>query len=173
MRKRYAMHRLALLVLLAAASLPSLAFAAPIYKCAGPTGAIVFSQVPCGKDAASVGGSSSASTATPITDPADKAALASIDAHCKVDSQKIVDTYRTKFAEANASIVDLHKGLIVNGEKDPAVQKDIAAVEARKTDLLGEQDREIAALRNQCQVEHAAEIKRQSDRDAARAMVKR
>jgi hypothetical protein len=61
----------------------------------------------------------------------------------------------------------------VNGEKDPTVQKDIAAVEARKTDLLGEQDREVATLRNQCQVEHSAEVTRQSDRAAARAMVKR
>jgi len=168
------MHRHILFVLLAAASLPSLAFAAPIYKCAGPTGAIVFSQVPCGKDAASVGGSSAATAAAPMADPAgDKAALASIDAHCKVDSQKIVDGYRAKFAEENASIVDLHKGLVVNGEKDPAVQKDITAVEARKTELLGEQDREIAALRNRCQAERNAEVQRQTDRDAARAMVKR
>jgi len=168
------MHRHILLVLLAAASLPSLAFAAPIYKCAGPTGAIVFSQVPCGKDAAAVGGSSAATAAAPMADPAgDKAALASIDAHCKADSQKIVDDYSAKFADANASIVDLHKRLIVNGEKDAAVQKDIAAVEAHKTELLGEQDREIAALRNRCQVEHNAEVTRQSDRAAARAMVKR
>jgi len=168
------MHRHILFVLLAAAGLPSLAFAAPIYKCAGPTGAIVFSQVPCGKDAASVGGSSAATAAAPMADPAgDKAALASIDAHCKADSQKIVDDYSAKFADANASIVDLHKRLIVNGEKDAAVQKDIAAVEAHKTELLGEQDREIAALRNRCQVEHNAEVTRQSDRAAARAMVKR
>jgi hypothetical protein len=78
-----------------------------------------------------------------------------------------------KFADANASIVDLHRRLIVNGEKDPAVQKEITAVEAQKTELLGDQDREIAALRNQCQTERNAEVKRQSDRDAAHAMVKR
>jgi hypothetical protein len=173
MRKRNAMHRHVLLVLLAT-GLPSLALAAPIYKCAGPTGATVFSQVPCGKDAAAVGGSSSAAAAAPLADPAgDKAALDGIDARCKADSQKISDGYRAKFADANASIVDLHKRLVVNGEKDPAVQKEIAAVEARKTDLLGAQDSEIAALRNQCQTERNAEVKRQSDRDAARSMVKR
>ncbi len=168
------MHRQLLLVLLAAASLPSLASAAPIYKCAGPTGGTVFSQVPCGKDSAAVGGSSTATAAAAMTDPAtDKAALASIDARCKADAQKIVDSYRAKFADANASIVDLHKGLIVNGEKDAAVQKNITAVEASKTELLGEQDREVAALRNQCRAERNAEVQRQSDRDAARAMVKR
>jgi len=164
------MHRHALLILIAAAGLPSLALAAPIYKCAGPTGATVFSQTPCGKDAAAVGGSSAATAAAPAADPAsDKAALDGIDARCRASSQKIVDGYRSKFAEANASIVDLHKRLVVNGEKDPAVQKEIAAVEARKTDLLGAQDSEIAALRNQCQTERNAEVKRQSDR----AMVKR
>jgi hypothetical protein len=174
MRKRNAMHRHVLLVLLAAAGLPSLALAAPIYKCKGPTGATVFSQVPCGKDAAAVGGSSSAAASTPLADPAsDRAALDSIDSRCKADSQKLADGYRSKFAEANASIVDLHKRLVVNGEKDPAVQKEIAAVEARKTDLLGAQDSEIAALRNQCQAERNAEVKRQADRDAARSMVKR
>lgn len=168
------MHRHLLLALFAAASLPSLALAAPIYKCASATGETVFSQVPCGKDSAAVGGSSSATAAAPIADPAsDKAALAGIDARCKTDSQKIVDEYRRKFAEANASIVDLHTRLIVNGEKDAQVQKDITAVEARKTELLGEQDREISALRSQCQTEHTAEVQRQSDRDAAHAMVKR
>jgi hypothetical protein len=173
MRKCNAMHRQLLLVLLATACLPSLAFAAPIYKCASPTGT-VFSQVPCGKDSAAVGGSSAASAAAPIADPVgDKAALASIDARCKAGSQKIVDDYRTKFADANASIVDLHKRLIVNGTKDSEVQKEITTVEARKTDLLGEQDREIAALRNQCQTERSAEVQRQSDRDAAHAVVKR
>jgi uncharacterized protein DUF4124 len=177
-KERKAMHRPLLLVLLAAAGLPSLALAAPIYKCAGPTGATVFSQVPCGKDAASVGGSSAATAAVPVADPAsDKAALASIDLHCKADSQKVLDNYSAKFAEANASIADLHKRLMVKSdsgaEKDPAVQKEIAAVEGRKTELLGSQDREVAALRNQCQAERNAEIKRQSDRDAARAMVKR
>jgi len=168
------MHRHLLLLLLAAAALPSLAFAAPIYKCAGPTGGTVFSQVPCGKDSAAVGGPGAPTAAAPIADPAgDKAALSSIETHCKADAQKIVDDYRNKFAEENASIVDLHKRLNVDGEKDLAVQKDISAVEARKTELLGAQDREIAALRNQCQAERNAEVQRQSDRDAARAMVKR
>lgn len=168
------MHRHVLLVLLAAAGLPSLAFAAPIYKCAGPTGGTVFSQTPCGKDAAAVGGSSTATAAAAVNDPAtDKAALDGIDARCKTSSQKILDGYGSKFAEANASIGDLHKRLVVKGETDAAVQKEISALEAQKTELLGAQDSEIAALRNQCQAERSAEIKRQSDRDAARAMVKR
>jgi hypothetical protein len=168
------MDRIVLLVLLATASLPSLALAAPIYKCAAPTGGTVFSQVPCGKDAAAVGGSSASTAPAPGADPAsDKAALDGIDARCKASSQKILDGYGSKFAEANASIVDLHKRLVVNGEKDAAVQKEIAAVEAHKTELLGAQDSEIAALRNQCQTERSSEVKRQSDRDAARSMVKR
>ena len=170
MGKRNAMHRYVLIVLLGAAGLPSLALAAPIYKCAGPTGATVFSQTPCGKDAATVGGSSAATVASPAADPAgDKAALEGIDARCRASSQKILDGYNAKFAAANASIADLHKRLVVNGEKDPAVQNEIAAIEARKTELLGAQDSEISVLRNACQSERSAEIKRQSDR----AMVKR
>lgn len=173
MRKCTAMDRIVLLALLAVGLVPSLACAAPIYKCAGPTGAIVFSQVPCGKDAAEVGGSSAATAAPGAELANDKAALDGIDARCKADAQKVADDYRAKFAEANASIVELHKRLIVNGEKDPAVQKEISAVESRKTELLGDQDGAIAALRNQCQTERNAEVKRQSDRDAAHAMVKR
>ena len=46
-------------------------------------------------------------------------------------------------------------------------------MEAHKTELLGSQDSELSALRNQCQIDKNAELKRQSDRDAARAMVKR
>jgi hypothetical protein len=172
------MHRSILLVLLAAACAPSLAGAASIYRCTGPTGATVFSQVPCGKDSAEVGGSSSKAAPTVAADPAgDKAALAEIDSRCKVQSTKILDDYRTRFAEANASIVDLHKRLMVPGadgaQKDPAVQKEIVAVEAHKTELLGSQDREATALRNQCQAERNAEQKRQADRDAARAVAKR
>ena len=173
------MQRSILLVLFTAIGVPSLASAAPIYRCTGPTGATVFSQVPCGKDSAEVGGSSSAKTAAPVAaDPAsDKAALAEIDGRCKAQSDKILDDYSARFAEENASIADLHKRLVVPGadgaEKDPAVQKQIAAVEARKTELLGAQDRELATLRNQCQVERNAEVKRQADRDAARAVVKR
>jgi hypothetical protein len=173
------MHRPLLILLLGIAGASSPAIAAPIYKCAGPTGATVFSQTPCGKDAAAVGGSSSATpAAAPVADPAsDKAALAGIEAHCKTDSQKIVDGYSAKFADANASIADLHKRLVVKGdkgaEKDPAVQKEIASLEAQKTELLGAQDLELAALRNQCQAERSAEVKRQSDRNAARPVVKR
>ena len=173
------MHRSILLVLLTAACAPTLAGAASIYRCTGPTGATVFSQVPCGKDSAEVGGSSSSKAAPTIAaDPAsDKAALAEIDSRCKERSTKILDDYRTRFAEANASIVDLHKRLMVPGadgtQKDPAVQKEIVAVEGRKTELLGSQDREMAAMRNQCQAERNAEQKRQADRDAARAVVKR
>ena len=40
-----------LLILLAGAGPASSAWAGPTYKCAGPTGATVFSQTPCGKDA--------------------------------------------------------------------------------------------------------------------------
>ena len=58
-------------------------------------------------------------------------------------------------------------------EKDADVQKKIDALEAQKTDLLGAQDREISTLREQCEVERTTEMKRQSDRDAAHAMVKR
>jgi hypothetical protein len=53
------------------------------------------------------------------------------------------------------------------------VQKKIDVLEAHKTDLLGSQDRELSTLRDQCQVERTTETKRQADRDASRAMVKR
>jgi hypothetical protein len=166
-----------LLFLLAAAGLASSAAAGPIYRCTGPTGATVFSQTPCGKDAATIAsnGSTTGSNANDAVN--DKAALTEIDARCDAGSHKIVESYRTKFADANASIADLHRQLMVQGEdgveKDPAVQKKIEALEARKTDLLGSQDRELSTLRNQCQVERTAEMKRQADRDASRAMVKR
>jgi hypothetical protein len=111
-------------------------------------------------------------------DPAgDRAALADIDGRCDAQSHKILDNYGARFAEANAAIADLHKRLVDSGakgaEKDAGVQKNIAAVEAQKTELLGSQDREVAALREQCQRERSAELKRQADRQAARAMVKR
>ena len=173
------MNRSLLLVLLAALGAPSIAPAASIYRCTGPTGATVFSQVPCGKDSSEVGGSGSKkSDASAIADPAgDRAALAEIDGRCKAQSQKILDDYSARFADENASIADLHKRLIVPGDggaaKDPAVQKEIATVEGRKTELLGAQDRELSTVRNQCQVERNTEVKRQADRDAARAVVKR
>jgi uncharacterized protein DUF4124 len=172
------MHRSLLLVLLAAAGLPSLASAGNIYRCTGPTGATVFSQVPCGKDASAVASTGAKSAGTPVADAGnDKAALAAIETRCDAESHKILDGYSAQFAEANASIVDLHKHLIVPGpngaEKDPAVQKKIDVLEAEKTDLLGSQDRAISSLRNQCQVERTTEMKRQTDRDASRSMVKR
>jgi hypothetical protein len=166
-----------LLVLLAAAGFAASASAGNIYKCAGPTGATVFSQVPCGKDAAAVASNGSKAT-TPVAGAGnDKATLAEIESRCDAGSHKIVDGYRARFAQANASIADLHKQVMVPGpngvEKDPAVQKKIDALEAQKTDLLGSQDRELSTLRDQCQVERTTEMKRQSDRDAPRAMVKR
>lgn len=172
------MYRSILLVLLAAVGAPSLASAGSIYRCTGPTGATVFSQVPCGNDSAAVGSGATKATSPIVADPAsDKAALAEIDSRCKAQSDKILDDYRVRFAEENASIVDLHKRLMVPGEdgaqKDPAVQKEIIAVEAHKTELLGSQDRELATLRNQCQAERTAEQKRQADRDAAHAVVRR
>jgi hypothetical protein len=162
-----------LLILLAAAGLASTASAGTIYKCAGPTGAIVFSQTPCGKDAAQIA-SNGSKASVPTSDAySDKAALEKIESRCDAGSHQIVDGYSAQFAQANASIADLHKHLMVPGadgvEKDPAVQKKIEALEAQKTDMLGSQDRELATLRDQCQVERTAEMKRQSDR----AMVKR
>jgi hypothetical protein len=165
------------LILLAAAGLASSASAGPIYKCAGPTGATVFSQTPCGKDAAAVASSSSKASTSANDAGNDKAALAEIDSRCDAGSHKIVDGYRGQFADANASIADLHRNLMVAGaggvEKDPAVQKKIDALEAHKTDMLGSQDRELSTLRDQCQVERTAVLKRQADRDASRSMVKR
>jgi hypothetical protein len=166
-----------LLILLAGAGLASSAWAGPIYKCAGPTGATVFSQTPCGKDASEVDSNGTKASAGANDAGNDKAVLSEIDTRCDAGSHKIVDGYRTQFADANASIADLHKRLMVQGadgvEKDAAVQKQIDALEAHKTDLLGSQDRELSTLRNQCQVERTAEMKRQADRDASHAMVKR
>jgi uncharacterized protein DUF4124 len=162
-----------LLILLAAAGLASTASAGTIYKCAGPTGAIVFSQTPCGKDAAQIASNGSKASAPAGDAGSDRAALEKIAARCDAGSHKIVDGYSAQFAEANASIADLHRQLMVPGPdgvaKDAAVQKKIDALEAQKTEMLGSQDREISTLRDQCQVERTAEMKRQSDR----AMVKR
>jgi hypothetical protein len=173
------MHRSLLLVLLAAVGLPSLVSAATIYRCAGAGGATVFSQVPCGKDASEVSSPGSKKTAnSPAFDAiGDKAALAGINSRCDAQSHKILDDYSARFAEANASLADLHKNLIVPGatgaEKDPAVQKEIVAVEAQKTELLGSQDRELSVLRNQCQMERTTELQRQADRDAAHSVANR
>ena len=107
----------------------------------------------------------------------DKAALTEITSRCDAGSHKILDGYSARFAEANASIADLQKQLMVQGpngvQKDTAVQKKINVLEAQKTDLLGSQDRELSTLREQCQVERTTETKRQADRDASRSMVKR
>jgi hypothetical protein len=173
------MRRLILLVLLAAVGLPSLVSAATFYRCAGPGGATVFSQVPCGKDASEVAAPGSKKTPnSPAFDAiGDKAALAEIDGRCDTQKHKILDDYSTRFAGANASLADLHKKLIVAGptgaEKDPAVQKEIVAVEARKTELLGSQDRELSVLRNQCQVERTAELQREADRNASHSVANR
>jgi len=154
--------------------------AAPIYRCAGPGGATVFSQVPCGNDSAQVGpsGAKKQTNNNPAVDASnDKAALAEIDSRCDAQSRHILDGYATRFADANAAIADLNKHVMVSGpegsEKDPQVRKQITALEAKKTDLLDAQDHELSALRNQCQVDRNAELKRETDRDATRAMVKR
>lgn len=170
------MQRSTLLVILLAAGFHASASAAAIYKCAGPQGgATVFSQVPCGSDA-QVAGSGAKPPSNPAADASnDKTTLAEIDGRCESRSRKIVDDYRARFADANASIAELHNNAMKAGtlETDPVVLKQINVVEAHKTDLLGAQDRELSELRNQCQAERSAEIKRESDRDAARALAKR
>jgi hypothetical protein len=167
-----AMFRPLLLVVLLAFG--SAAHAASIYKCTAPQGGTVFSQTPCGSDAKVTGGS------PPPTAPAfdagnDKIALASIDTRCDARSHEIVDAYRAQFADANASLAEMHGRVIKPGtsEKDPAVQKEIGVVEARKTELLGQQDRELSTLRDECQAQRSAELKRESDRDAARTTARR
>ena len=163
------MQRLLLLVLLA---LPALASAGTIYKCAGPTGATVFSQVPCGTDAAAIGPGGRKLPAGGTADAAGgKTTRADIDNRCDAESHHIIDGYAARFADANASIADLHKHLLApgSGQKDAGLQKQIDALEAQKTDLLGAQDRELATLRDQCQAERTAEQKRESER----AVVKR
>jgi hypothetical protein len=155
------------------------ASAAPIYRCAGPGGATVFSQVPCGNDSAQVGPSGAKKpTNSPAVDASnDKSALAEIDGRCDAQSRRILDGYSSRFAEANAAIADLHKHLMASGsaesEKDPGVRKQITALEAKKTDLLDAQDHELSALRDQCQSDRNAELKRETDRDATHSMVKR
>ncbi|HVT31772.1 MAG TPA: DUF4124 domain-containing protein [Rhodanobacteraceae bacterium] len=161
------MHRSMMFALILLLASPSAASAATIYRCTGPTGATVFSQVPCGKDAEVTGSHQSA----PAPDPADdKAVLAGIDARCKTESRKIIDGYGVKFAEANSTIAGLHDHLMIPGEggtrKDPAVVEQIANIEARKTDMLGAQDRELAVLHSRCQAERDAELRRQADRNA-------
>ena len=169
------MTRSLLLVAIAFFGLPALVAAAPIYRCAAPGGGTVFSQVPCGKDAATVAGSQSAAVSPAVGAKSDKAAMDGINGRCETESHRILDSYSARFAEANASIAEMHKRLMVPGtaEKDPAVQKEITEVEARKTELLGAQDREIATLRNRCQVERTAELQRRADRDAQHPVVKR
>jgi hypothetical protein len=160
-------------------ALPAFARAAPIYRCAGAGGATVFSQVPCGTDSAQVGpnGAKKPAAAAGADSSNDKAALAEIETRCEAQSHRILDGYSARFAEANAAIADLHKHLMASGaggtEKDPAVHKQITALEAKKTDLLDSQDHELSALRNQCQADRNAELKRETDRDATHAVVKR
>ena len=174
------MHKL-IFVLLAMSGLSASVSAAPIYRCAGAGGATVFSQVPCGTDAKEVGASGAAKTSgTPHMDAAnDKAAIAQIDGQCEAQSRKTLDSYGARFAEANAEIASLHKNLMVPGktaagaDKDPAVAAKIAAVEARKTELLGTQDRELSTLRRQCQLDRDTELRRQADRNASRAVANR
>jgi hypothetical protein len=166
------MLRSLLLIALAAAALPLFAHAGTIYRCTVAGGATVFSQVPCGKDAATVGPGGAAKATMPGAPTADaagdKAALAVIDGRCDAESHRILDGYSVRFAEANASIADLHTQMTApgTGETDPAVQKKIQALEAHKTELLDAQDRELSTLRNQCQADRSAELKRQADRDA-------
>ena len=54
-----------LLFLVATAGLASSASAGSIYKCAGPTGATVYSQTPCGKDAAAMASNGTKASANP------------------------------------------------------------------------------------------------------------
>jgi hypothetical protein len=166
--KEIVMHRSMMFALILMLTLPPAAAAAPIYRCTGPTGATVFSQVPCGKDAEVTGGTRK--SVPPPDAESDKAALSDIDDRCKTESRKIIDGYGAEFAAANAKIVGLHDHLMVPGEdgaqKDPAVLEQIASIEGRKTELLGAQDRELSVLRSRCQAEHDAELRRQSDRNA-------
>ena len=173
------MYRMLVLVLLVTFGLPAFAAAAPIYRCAGAGGATVFSQVPCGSDSAQMApsGAKKAPSMPGADASGDKAALAEIDSRCDAQSHRVLDGYSARFADANAAIAELHKHLMVPGDagvqKDPAVQKKIAALEAQKTDLLDAQDHELSTLRNQCQTERDAQLKRQTDRDATHAVVKR
>lgn len=173
------MYRSPMFALLLILGLPVFASAAPIYRCAGAGGATVFSQVPCGTDAAQVApsGTKKPQSAPGVDASNDKAALAEIESRCDAESHRILDGYSARFADANAAIADLHKHLMVSGadgtDKDPAVQKQIVVLEGKKTDLLDSQDHELSALRNQCQADRNAELKRETDRDATRAVVKR
>ncbi len=165
---------LVLLVMLFAGS--SLASAGTIYRCSAPGGGTIFSQTPCGKDAAELATAGSKKSPTPASDAAsDKAALEAVDSRCEAESRRILDGYGVRFAEANAEIVTLHKQLASATSptgKDPSVQERIDAVEAHKTELLAAQDRELMALRSQCQSERSAVQKRQADREA-RAVARR
>jgi len=172
-------YRLLVLVLIAIFGLPAFTSAAPIYRCAVAGGATVFSQVPCGNDAAQVGpsGAKKPQSAPGADASGDKAALAEIESRCDAQSRRILDGYSARFADANAAIADLHKQRMVSGtasaENDPAVHKQITVLEGKKTDLLDAQDHELTALRNQCQADRNAELKRETDRNATHAVVKR
>jgi len=170
-----------LLLVLMAAATPIGASAASIYRCTDAKGALVFSQVPCGKDAKEVGesGTVKSTTAQP-SEAADKATLAGIDERCETESQHIQTKYNTEFAGANTELSDLHKKLAAsrsksaNADEDPAIRRQIDALGERKTELLGAQDRELAALHAKCRAEHDGEAKRQADRNSSRAtMAKR
>ena len=160
-----------------AALLSVAAHAAPaVYKCAGPNGSIVFSQLPCGKDAKAVDTSGALRTGTSpnVEGVSDYAAMGRIDSDCRMSELAIDRRYQDELADVDRRIARLRDSMrtsmnnLAGATRNSGIQAEIASLNDSRSSILERERAERADLRSACDDRRAEERKRQADRDAAR-----
>lgn len=166
-------------VLLLAITSPSSAYGTPpsVYKCAGANGTVVFSQMPCGKDAKQVDTSRALRTGTApnVQGVSDYAALARIDSDCRLAGDQIAQRYASEMAGVNRQIAVLSNSMrysnnnLAGATRDSGLQTEIASLNDRKSSIQRLERDDQADLRQRCTHRREEERKAQEARAAASA----
>lgn len=164
-------------VLVGALILTSSAHSAPaVYKCVGPNGTVVFSQLPCGKDAKAVDTSGALRTGTSpnVEGVSDYAAMGRIDSDCRMRELEIDKQYQGELADVDRRIARLHAAMrtsmnnLAGATRNNGIQAEIASLNDSRSSILERERADRADLRSTCDERRAAERQRQVDRDAAK-----
>lgn len=165
------MHLAALFGIFIALSLPTPTVGGTIYKCKDANGDIVFGPAPCADERAS--SASRAAAASSAEGIADRAAISKISGECIWRAWSINDRADTEIRQADTARLRLEVATSARNSTDSethdGIVEQLAAAEDRKAATLSVQRIDLKHLRRDCDKQRTAELKRQTDRDAARA----
>lgn len=143
-------------------ALAGVAHAQKVYKCTDANGTTVFSKYECGKDAKEI----DTTAANKHGQVADAVRDISVEASCRGAVDAAYAQYAGQITQAQNEIDDEYRSMrysrnnLAGATRDNAISQRIAALEQRKTTLIDERDKRVAAANEKCDADRRAEAER-------------